>query len=286
MVHERPPAVAGRFYPADAKSCRRMLEQFFRDIEAPAAQGAIVPHAGWSYSGATAALSFRAIAGFQPDTVVLFGAVHGPDPNFASVYGAGAWRTPLGSVEVDAELASRFTRHGLLVDAPAQHQFEHAIEVQLPFIQWCLPNARIVPVSVRPTEHAVEIGRACATEAKEHGGRVAFVGSTDLTHYGPAFGFEPEGTGLQGVRWARDVNDRRLIGLIADLKAEGVVAEATERRNACGPGAVAATIAAMRELGATRYQELRHVHSAEVQGGPKGKVEHSVGYEAGVFLPE
>ncbi len=280
----RSAAHAGRFYPTGAE-CRTMASDLLaRAGDPPAGQAVIVPHAGWIYSGETAALGIKALASWGPETVIIFGAVHGPDPHTASVFPEGAWETPIGPVEVDADLASRLCQSDLLRPAPEQHHREHAIEVQLPLLKLALPEARVVPVSVRPGSSAPDIGRICATVAVASGRRIGFMASTDLTHYGPAFGFEPAGSGEKGVRWAKEVNDRRIIGLIEQMAADDVVREAAEHRNACGAGALASVIRAAVECGAVRYQELGHTTSAEVAAEWDRDVENSVGYTAGVFL--
>ncbi len=285
MAPERIAIQAGRFYPSDPHVCQQSISEMFRSVSAPAGIGAIVPHAGWVYSGATAALGIAAIASAVPGTVVIFGAVHVPDRNPASIFPRGVWQTPTGSIEVDEELASRLVESPLIVGDPSAHRFEHSIEVQLPLLRHVLPDVKIVPIMVRPGSEATDVGRFCAAAAATSGRGVAFLGSTDLTHYGPAFGFEPHGRGPEGIRWAKDVNDRRFIKLIQDLDAGGVVPEAETNRNACGAGAVAATIGAMLELRIGRYQELQHTTSAEVEGGIEPESVNSVGYEAGVFLP-
>ncbi len=286
MTADRPAAFAGRFYPGHPESCARMVDELLRGVSAPPGPGAIVPHAGWVYSGATAALGLTAVAGTQPETVVIFGAVHVPDANQASIYPGGSWLTPIGPVPVDEELASDLAKPPLVVASPASHRHEHSIEVQLPFLLRLMPGVRIVPIMVRPGPSAIEVGQWCAAEASASGKKVAFVASTDLTHYGPAFGFEPHGCGATGVQWAKTVNDRRLIERIQAMDADGVLDEAEANRSACGGGAIAALIAAMGVIGATRYEELRHTCSAEVETGVRfaADAENSVGYESGVFL--
>lgn len=284
MSSARQPAVAGRFYPATQEECVDMLDQMTRRIPIDATPvGAIVPHAGWVYSGRTAALGIAAVGTAAPETVVLFGAVHVLDPNHASVYPAGTWETPLGSLAVDEELAERVASCRHVAAAAAAHRNEHSIEVQLPLVQHILGDVEILPIMVRPGEFAAEIGRACAREAVGLGRKVVLLGSTDLTHYGRAFGFEPHGRGEEGFRWAKDVNDRRFVDLIRALDAEAIVPEAVANRNACGAGAVAATIAAAVELGADRYVELEHTTSIEQEVGGGVHSLNSVGYEAGVF---
>lgn len=278
----RPPAVAGRFYPGDAAACRRAIERFPKCDSAAALVG-IVPHAGWSYSGPVAWRTISSVARGGPETIVIFGAVHVMDRNVASLFPSGTWLTPLGPVAIDVELAQQFAAvPGVSIDAGA-HAHEHSIEVELPLIQTLCPTARIVPLMVRPTQQAMEIGRRCAEAAAESGRRVAFLASTDLTHYGPWFGFEPAGHGPAGLRWAKEVNDRRFVHLVETLDIPGVVPEAALHRNACGAGAVAAALAAAEVLGATAFSELEHTSSADVEGG--GERENSVGYLAAVLGP-
>jgi AmmeMemoRadiSam system protein B len=283
MVSRRQPAVAGRFYPATGGACEQALDELVRGLETGAAIGAIVPHAGWVYSGRTAARGIAGVAAARPETVVIFGAVHVLDMNDASVFSEGSWVTPLGSVEIDAELGRRVAQADLIVDDPGAHGREHAIEVELPIIQRLMGDVAILPVMVRPGPWAAEVGLVCAEAARALGRGVVYVGSTDLTHYGPAFGFEPHGHGEEGVRWAKDVNDRRFVRLIEALDAEGVVAEAAANHNACGAGAVAATIAAARAAGAQVYTELEHITSADGDLAGGIPAVNSVGYEAGIF---
>jgi AmmeMemoRadiSam system protein B len=249
----------------------------------PAGPAVLVPHAGWVFSGATAAMGIRALSEWGPETVIAFGAVHGPDPNAGSVYSSGEWETPVGVVPIDAELAVQLCRHEPLRSAPEHHRREHSIEVNLPLLRIALPEVRIVPIGVRPGLDALVIGQLCASTVKSMGRRVGFLASSDLTHYGPAFGFEPHGSGPAGVRWAKDCNDRRMIEAVRQMRAEDVLTEATLNRNACGAGAIAALLTAARELGATRYVELGHTTSAEVAAAWDRDASNSVGYEAGVF---
>jgi AmmeMemoRadiSam system protein B len=280
----RPPAVAGRFYPDSREECARAVDEMTRPIELERRPvGAVVPHAGWVYSGPTAALAIAALAKARPETIVIFGAVHTLDSNDASVYPAGGWETPLGIAAIDEDLADRFARSTYITADAAAHRHEHSIEVQVPIVQRIMGNVRIVPISVRPGRRAVEIGQHCAEQTIEAGRPVVFLASTDLTHYGPHFGFEPHGHGEQGVLWAKEVNDRRFIDLISSLDAEAIVAEAAASHNACGAGAVAAAIAAARVLGSDQYTELEHTTSADREMAAGGRPTTAVGYEAGVF---
>lgn len=272
MPAPRPPAVAGLFYPASRKECLREIERCFAAASVPPgtrALAAVAPHAGWTYSGPTAARAVLAIEPDGPETVLLFGADHhGLLRGACSVFPGAAWGTPLGEVAVDSEVARA------LLDDPAArarpsaeaHAPEHSIEVLVPFLLHRLPEARIVPVIAPPGAGAATAGEAAARAATRLGRRVAALGSSDLTHYGARYGFEPEGTGAAAHRWSKEENDREILDRALALDSAGVEDSFRRRHNACGPGAMAAVAAAARALGATRGVLLEHTTSAEVLG--------------------
>lgn len=294
MMPVRAPAVAGQFYPDAREECRVAIVQCLAEsdragqVDLPAgylAIGGIAPHAGWVCSGAVAAQVVRVLAGRgDVETFVVFGAVHRPIGSAAAVYDRGAWETPLGDAPVDEPLAAAVVGAGPVVAADADaHGYEHSIEVEVPFIQYLAPGTKLLPVMVAPSAMAVEVGRIVAAAAAELGRRVVFLGSTDLTHYGPRYRFTPRGAGPEGLRWAKEVNDRRMLELVTELRAEEIVREAAEHHNACGAGAIAATIAAAQAAGATNGRVLCHTNSNEVLCARYGPMEDAVGY-AGIVL--
>jgi AmmeMemoRadiSam system protein B len=246
----------------------------------------MVPHAGWVFSGGVAAEAIQAgLARGDIETVVIFGAVHRRGVIRASVYASGAWQTPLGQIAVDEELAAALLdATDAAGDEAEAHSFEHAIEVQVPIVQAVAPAARLLPIMVPPMDAAPDIGRVAAEQARVLGRRVRFLGSTDLTHYGPRYGFIPQGVGEEGLRWAKEVNDRGFLDRVLAMQSAGLVDEARTHHNACGPGAVAATIEACRVCGAERAVLLRHVTSNEVAGNLTGGGPDAVGYAGVVFV--
>ena len=272
----REPAVAGRFYAGQPQQCKAEIESCLnRAAESPAQGdvsnvdriiGGVVPHAGWAYSGPLAARVVKEVdARPHPQAVVVFGAIHVPHGPRASLFPSGAWETPLGLAEVDTRLGERLHgRTGLLENDPHAHDGEHSIEVEVPFIQHLLPDSLIVPIMVPVNEHAASLGGAVGQTCRNYGVDVVFLCSTDLTHYGPSFRFTPQGVGADALKWAKDVNDRRMIDLMLAMRADDAVAEAAENRNACGGGAIAATLAACRAYGAQRATLLEHTTSYEV----------------------
>lgn len=286
----RPAFRAGSFYPSSSSSCTRLLDDCLRDSGAPPARGrivgGIVPHAGWSYSGPTAARTFSSVGEPDPRAFVLFGAVHVPGVPRPALSPHTAWETPLGDVTVDGEIGD------LLLDAcgewlevsEAAHRTEHSIEVQVPFVRRLVPGARIVPVAVPPDPSAVAFGETAGRALAGLGDRVVVLGSTDLTHYGPAFyGFAPKGAGPEAHRWSKEVNDRSFLDRVLALDAPGALEDARRHRNACGAGAAAAAIAASRELGATEATLLGHTTSFEVRSDG-GEPRDFVGYAAVSFV--
>ncbi len=287
----REPVVAGQFYPANPDQCRAEVLQYLSEGSADHTTdsrllGGIVPHAGWVFSGAVAARVFNALAASgTPDVIVLVGSVHRIRGREAALFGAGRWETPLGPLEVDSRLAERILGHtNLIVDDPYAHEQEHSIEVQMPFVKHLFPEAKVVPIMVPQVPTAYEVGEAIGRTLTAYKYNALIVGTTDLTHYGPRYGFIPHGFGAKGSVWAKDENDRRFIDLVCSMRAKEVVSEAIEHKNACGGGATAATVAAVAALGATKGMLLEHTTSTEVAGGrmPDDQAD-SVGYAAIVF---
>ena len=283
----RRPAVAGQFYPSSRTSCVRMIEQCLPTETSPDVPekivAGLVPHAGWTYSGAVAARVFAVInAQDVPETFVLLSAMHRWGASHPAVYASGSWNTPLGEVEVDEELAAALLEgDGSFTNSPEAHSGEHSAEVQVPFIQHLFPKAKILPILLPPDASAAPageiIGRAVSATQKS----VVVVGTTDLTHYGKTYyGFAPAGTGEPALEWTR-ANDERVINLILDMRAEEIVAETDAHRNACGGGAIAGTVAAARALGAERGHLLEYTTSHHVM--PRGVATDFVGYAAIVF---
>lgn len=292
MVSRRP-AVAGQFYPAQQKACVHQISQCL--AEAPQMPelpdrivAGIVPHAGWTFSGNLAAMVFSAIkqVNGEVDTFVIFGAIHNYLGAAAAVYDKGAWLTPLGEAAVDETLAAEILKSGTAAEADCEaHRFEHSIEVQVPFIQHLFSSAKILPILVPPAAFAAQLGAEVAgVISAADRKRIVCVGSTDLTHYGPRYGFCPHGAGTEGIDWAKQVNDSAFINLALEMRAERMVEAAIEKSNACGAGAAAATVAAAKGFGKTKGVLLAHTHSSEVMEQKFGEPsEESVGYAAIVF---
>lgn len=278
----RPSAT--QFYPGD---CIGQIESFKKGFTPPNEptdiKGGIVPHAGWFFSGATAAKVFLSIQSKKaPDAFILLGAVHVPGVRNNSIYSSGSWSTPLGEIKVNGDIATMLLDEmpSLLSDNPQAHVYEHSIEVQTPMIKYLFPQASIVPIAVPPGKEAALLGEGIGRAIAGRGINAVVVGSSDLTHYGDSYGFAPAGNGREAYRWMRE-NDERIIRLALGLKAREILDEAAVNFNACGPGAMAAAAAASKAMGSKGGVLLEHITSYDVY--PQGEFEMAVGYAGIIF---
>jgi len=291
-MQKRKPIVAGQFYPGQHDSC---VDEINECLEArtlskmlpEAIVAGIVPHAGWTFSGSLAALVFFAVKQQHEkvNTFVIFGAAHGYFGRSPAVYDRGSWITPLGEVAIDEELADAVLSTSPAVSDSSAHISEHSIEVQVPFIQYLFAGAKILPILVPPGQQAVALGTSVGEiVTRDQRKKIVCIGSTDLTHYGPRYGFTPMGVGADALKWADNVNDKQFIDLALKLEPEEMLASAAENCNACGAGAPATAVAAAKKLGKTEGLLLAHTSSNEVMRRKMGTASaDSVGYAAIVF---
>lgn len=264
----RAPTVAGRFYAGTATRLREDVEAAFRhrlgpgqvpDVNPTGPRDLVAlvsPHAGYTYSGPAAAHGFAALAADgRPDVVVVLGPDHQGMKVPIAVSGASAWRTPLGEVRVDAGLSRRLDDAdiGARID-DAAHQWEHSLEVQVPFLQVLLGEAwRLVAVVIsdhRP-EALRKFGEGLARILQDV--NAVIIASTDFSHYVSQAEAEQE--------------DRLAVRAILDLDGEGLLATVEHRRiSMCGSAPVAAALFAAAKLGARSTRLLRYFTSGDTSG--------------------
>jgi len=282
----REPDFAGSWYPAERAECLQVFASYERQCvprkSQDPAQGGIVPHAGWVFSGQLAYNAIRELARSQKnkdvDTVLLLGGHLHPSSSVAIMARGGFW-TPLGTIPTDEELAAALLSANALKEIdPERHTPDNTVELQAPFIKHLFPQAKLVVLAAPPRAESLDLARSAVRLAREMGRTLAVVGSTDLTHYGPNYGWAPHGQGDRALQWVREENDRRFIDVACRLEPTAMLEEALERSNACCPGAAAAAVAAGLELGATAGELLRYSTSADVR--PDASF---VGYAAIVF---
>lgn len=183
----RPPAVAGAFYPGEAGALRALLRRLLdsaRTEAAPPPKAVIAPHAGYVYSGPTAAAAYarlKQLAG-RVQRVVLLGPVHRVAVRGLALPGAARFATPLGEIEIDADAVAALRGLPQVVESIAAHAPEHSLEVHLPFLQEVLGSFKLLPLAVgeaSPEEVAEVLDRLWG------GPETLIVVSTDLSHYLP-----------------------------------------------------------------------------------------------------
>jgi MEMO1 family protein len=284
----RPPAVSGRFYPSDPTELRATVATLLADARRPhprspsshadresgreVARAVIAPHAGYIYSGPTAARVFARTG--IPGLVVILAPNHTgilEAHGGVSLWEAGAFRTPLGDVPIDAGAAEGLSEvsGGMVEVDHAAHRNEHAVEVELPFLQMLRSDVRIVPLVVAwdAWEFAKQLADALARFVQAAGEPVLLLASSDLNHYEPASVSEQK--------------DARALEAVTALDGAELLARCKrEHISMCGRAPAAVVMAVARALGGTRAEVVDYRHSGWVSGD-NARV---VGY-AGVVIP-
>ncbi len=270
----RAPAVSGRFYPGTKSELERAVRELLDAAEGTqptAVRAAVAPHAGYVYSGRTAAQVFARLE--VPPIVVILAPNHTGvcrGPGGASLWESGAFRTPLGDVAVDEPFAAALLEACPLVEVDhAAHAHEHAVEVQVPFLQARRSDVRVVPLVLAwdAWEGCRALGDALAALADRWAEPVLLLASSDLNHYEAAAVSERK--------------DARALDAVVALDGEELLRRCRgERISMCGRAPAATVIAAARALGATRAEVVDYSHSGMVTGDDAAVV----GY-GGVIIP-
>ena len=278
----RSPAVAGSFYPDSPQVLSAQVENFVDDAEftetAGKLIGLIAPHAGYAYSGHVAGYAYKQLMGQSFDTVVLLGLSHHYRIDGAAIYARGAFRTPLGNIQIDEDLAAEMMRlNSDILDLPPAHANEHSLEVQLPFLQHLLSDFRIVPILLQDdsSENVIPLGHAIAEAMCNRS--CLLIGSTDLCHY-PTYE-------------AAQRSDQVVIEAIGRFDSDYLYKRMDEYMQIhptqnfhcmmCSTGAIYTTMRAAKALGGNRIDVLKAANSGDVPIGGRDQV---VGYmAAGIY---
>ena len=278
----RYPAVAGSWYAGTPDRLRKQITELFMHRLGPGSPpsvveegprnlvGLVVPHAGYMASGPVAAHAYYSLAkDGKPDVVVIFGPNHTGHGSALSIMNEGAWRTPLGDVEIDSETANQILSASNIIDVDARaHVYEHSIELQLPFLQYLYGSEfKFVPICfmMQDLESSREVGKAVAEALKGKNGLV--IASSDLTHYEPQERAEKKDK--MAVDAALKMDEERYYHAV---EAYGI--------STCGYGPVIADIIAAKELGATKSELLCYKTSGDVLGDRSAVV----GYASIAFM--
>jgi AmmeMemoRadiSam system protein B len=265
----RPSPLAGRWYPAQPAQLAQNIDRYLDDAPPPDVPGRVIgllaPHAGHYYSGPVAACAYKAARDLAVDVVAVLGPSHYPYAAPLLTTGHDAYETPLGTVPVDRSALSAFTAR--VPTHAVQRDSEHAIEIELPFLQRTLqPGFALLPLALidQSLDAAQAIGRALAEVLADR--RTLLVASSDLSHFYP----QPTAHTL----------DHTLLDAVEAFDPAAVIeAEHQGTGFACGRGALAAVMIAARLLGADAAQVVGYATS----GDTTGDMSQVVGYGAALF---
>ena len=276
----RQPAVAGGFYPSDPDEVARMVDESLENANVPklpAPVAIVSPHAGYVYSGHVAGHSYALLRGRAIDRVVVISPSHVESFQGASVYDGGGYATPLGVIRVDVEFAKRLaesspriTISGSGHDYGRRQRGEHALEVQLPFLQRVLSDFSLVPVVMG--EQSYETCRALGVALANliDGPGTIIVASSDLSHF---HGYD------EAVRL-----DSKVCGAVERWDYFSLSRNFSTRTwEACGGGPIVAAMIAAERLGANKAIVLDYANSGDVPVGDRDRV---VGYMSAAFVKD
>ncbi len=268
----RRTELRGRWYPSDPVELRALIEQLFANVPDQALHGElcalVAPHAGYPFSGQTAAHSYKQVIGKTFDAVIVLGPSHFAWVGDYALSYASAYETPLGAVPLANALVEELAEHVSLV--AAHEEQEHSIELQLPFLQVALGNFAFVPIlmSADELEPCAQLGRAIAELMRRH--NILLVASSDLNHVESY---------REVVRRDADVVravERFDLQHMADMLLD-------PDYTVCGRAPILTAAAAAQALGANRAHVLSYTNSGEVTDR-KSEGTYTVGYLSAAFL--
>lgn len=271
----KEPSVAGAFYPADRDTLKETVDGFLLNVPKSSYSGRLIalisPHAGYQFSGQVAAYSYKQLEDKDIETVILIGPSHYKSFNGASVYTKGRFRTPLGDVKIDEDIAiSLINEKADIIFDPGAFEKEHSLEVQIPFLQRRLKRFMIVPILIgSPTKESFGSLTENLTKVLREKDAI-IIASTDLSHY-------------RDYQTAISM-DRHVIEAIEGLSIEELHSHLMKGRcELCGAYPVIYTISIAKRLGANNGKLYKYANSGDVTGD-KARV---VGYAAiGIYKSE
>ncbi|MFW6014324.1 MAG: AmmeMemoRadiSam system protein B [Nanoarchaeota archaeon] len=200
----RKPVVAGKFYEQHPRLLREQIRQCFLHSKGPgeikeveedkgrSVLGAVSPHAGYMFSGMCAAHVFKAIKDTGDyDTFFILGFSHSQNDSNEITITSQDWQTPLGKARLDKDFADKLLELDFVSEDDKAHEFEHSIEVQIPFLQYLYEDIKIVPLSIAGNCDIVRATNEIKKIIEGENKKVCFIASSDFTHYGPGFGYLP-----------------------------------------------------------------------------------------------
>jgi len=277
----RAAAVAGSFYPVDPRELSAMIDDMLAHATPAPVDGAILaavaPHAGYPYSGPVAAWTFAALKDHKYSRVVVIAPSHYVAFGFSSIYDGDAYETPLGTIPIDKEFARQLTKISSTIrfseqgHTPTSAGGEHALEVELPWLQKVLGSFELVPIVMGDQSYessrALGVALAKLVQAEKNPGDTLILASSDLSHYHP-------------YDQAETLDHKTLHALQSWDYFSMSRNFQTRVWEACGGAAIVAAMIAAERMGANQTQVLRYANSGDTSGD-KSRV---VGYSADLFV--
>ncbi len=254
MEEIRYPTVAGAFYEEDKKKLSSIIDNLLKETKPGKNIGVISPHAGYIYSGSTAAAAINSLKGAK--TFIMLGPNHtGIGAQFA-VMTKGKWKTPLGEIKIDEDVAFHLEETGLVDNDEVAHLNEHSIEVQLPFLQKKFKDFRIVPISILNLDYSVDLLEKCINLGKEIASitkkkDINIVTSSDFSHY-------------LSLGEAKEKDDKAIENILTfDIMNFFAVLE-TMDASICGYAPIAVLMSAAKEMGLKKVELIHESSSGDL----------------------
>ena len=264
----RDPVYSGSFYENNLSKLNKQIENcFLHEIgvgKLPLTnlagkrkiRGLISPHAGYLYSGPVASHGFYRLArDGKPDTIIILGPNHRGYGEEISIISSGKWSTPLGELEINEDLAKNILNHSKIIKEDNKaHQYEHSIEVQIPFIQYIFGNnINIVPISMARQDIETNIRVAGAISSSVKDKDIVIIASSDFTHYKSKE--YAKNIDYQAIEAILKFNPQKLYDLIYD-----------QQLTMCGPGPITTMLIVCKALGANKAELLKYATSGDITG--------------------
>ncbi|MDR2595888.1 MAG: AmmeMemoRadiSam system protein B [Treponema sp.] len=269
------------WYPRDPEEVKGTISRFLagKDISRRS-RCAISPHAGWFYSGRIASIGAASLERDAETVAVIGGHLSDASPVLFAM--EDAVRTPFGVMQIDKELRAALKNE---LDGEEDKFRDNTVEVLLPLVHYFFPKAMLLWIRLPAAISSYEAGKIISQVSKKLSRKINVLGSTDLTHYGRNYGFMPQGSGRQALRWVSEVNDANFIKAVEGGNSNEVLLRAEKDYSACSAGAVlgAMGFADDRKLGGAKL--LEYGTSADAQS--ENTVPDSfVGYASMAFVSE
>lgn len=244
------------WYPVSREDCKSEIESYLKGWSPPRIpfeerRGGIVPHAGWYFSGKLATRVLSSLRSNKKlDLVVVYGGHLGPK-DYPRIVLEEVWETPMGDIEIETKIVKSLMKR-IEFKEESPYSGDNTIEIQLAMIKYFFPETKIIAIRSPASSKAIMIGREVANIIREEGISAIAIGSTDLTHYGPNYGFVKKGVGPSSVEWVKKENDKGFIDHALRMDMEGLLRHAEENYSACSAGAAASSMATCNVLGAEK----------------------------------